>query len=58
LVDACTYPLTGRGIVNRIYTDLCVIDVTPAGFHLAELAPGVDLAYVTERTGAPLQTTP
>ncbi len=57
LVHACTYPLTGRGIVNRIYTDLCVIDVTPAGFQLVELAPGVDLAYVTERTSAPIQAT-
>jgi 3-oxoadipate CoA-transferase beta subunit len=54
LVDACTYPLTGRAVVHRVYTDLAVIDVTPEGFRLVELAPGVDLAYVTERTGAPL----
>jgi 3-oxoadipate CoA-transferase beta subunit len=54
LVESCTYPLTGRGVVNRIYTDLAVIDVTPAGFELVELAPGVDHDYVAERTGAHL----
>lgn len=54
LVDKCTYPLTGLGVVDRIYTDLAVIDVTPRGFQLVELSPGVDEAYVRERTGAPL----
>jgi len=54
LVEACTFPLTGCGIVDRIYTDLAVIDVTPEGFRLVELAPGVDEEYVRERTGAPL----
>ncbi len=54
LVPECTYPLTGLGIVNRIYTDLAVVDVTEAGFQLVELAPGVTYDYVAERTGAPL----
>ncbi len=54
LVEACTFPLTGRGIVDRVYTDLAVVDVTAEGFRLVELAPGVDEAYVRERTGAPL----
>ena len=54
LVEACTYPLTGVGVVNRIYTDLAVIDVTPDGFQLLELSPGVEFEYVQERTGAPL----
>ena len=54
LVDECTYPLTGLGVINRIYTDLAVIDVTPEGFKLVELSPGVDYDYVQERTGAPL----
>ena len=54
LVDTCTYPLTGRNCINRIYTDLAVIDVTPGGFKLVELSPGVDFEYVQERTGAPL----
>lgn len=54
LVETCTYPLTGRGVVDRVYTDLAVIDVAPEGFRLVELAPGVDVDLVLERTGAPL----
>ena len=54
LVEACSFPLTGRGIVNRVYTDLAVIDVTEEGFRLVELAPGVEEAEVREKTGAPL----
>jgi 3-oxoadipate CoA-transferase beta subunit len=54
LVASCTYPLTGRGVVDRIYTDLAVIDITDAGFQLVELSPGVTFDYVAERTGAPL----
>lgn len=54
LVDRCTYPLTGRGVVNRVYSDLAVLDVTSDGFTLVELAPGITLDYVAERTGAPI----
>lgn len=54
LVESCTYPLTGERVVDRIYTDLAVIDVTAEGFQLVELSPGVDFEYVEERTGAPL----
>ena len=54
LVQACTFPLTGCGIVNRIYTNLAVIEVTAEGFQLIELSPGIDFEYVAERTGAPL----
>ena len=54
LVRSCTFPLTGPAVVERIYTDLAVIDVTADGFVLVELAPGVDLDYVREQTGAPL----
>jgi 3-oxoadipate CoA-transferase beta subunit len=54
LVDACTFPLTGVGVVSRIYTDLAVIDVTPEGLRVMELSPGVDFAYVQERTGTEL----
>lgn len=54
LVERCTYPLTGRGVVNRIYTELAVIDVTSRGFELVELCPGVGFEYVRDRTGAPL----
>jgi len=55
LLERCTFPLTGVGVVSRIYSDLAVIDVTEDGFKLVELAPGVDFGYVQERTGAPLQ---
>lgn len=54
LVAECTFPLTGVGVVSRIYTDLAVIDVTPDGFKIVELAPGVDFDYVQERTGCKL----
>lgn len=54
LVERCTYPLTGVGVVDRVYTELAVIDVTPRGFEVVELAPGVEFEYVRARTGAPL----
>jgi 3-oxoadipate CoA-transferase beta subunit len=54
LLAACTYPLTGQAVVSRIYTDLAVIDVSPVGFALVELAPGVSFDYVQQRTGSPL----
>ena len=54
LLPACTLPLTGVGVVNHIITDLCVLDVTPEGFKLVELAPGVTFAEVQEKTGAPV----
>lgn len=54
LVEKCTYPLTGVGVITRVYTDLAVIDVTPEGFKLIELSPGVDFDYVQQRTGAQL----
>jgi 3-oxoadipate CoA-transferase beta subunit len=54
LVGACTYPLTGRGVVDRVYTNLAVIDVGAEGFVLRRLAPGVTFEQVQERTGARL----
>jgi 3-oxoadipate CoA-transferase beta subunit len=54
LVDACTYPLTGQRVIDRIYTDLAVIEVTPGGFQVVELGPGVEYEFVEARTGAPL----
>jgi 3-oxoadipate CoA-transferase beta subunit len=54
LVESCTYPLTGVGAVNRVYTDLAVVDITAEGFRVAELAPGVSFDDVRERTAAPL----
>ncbi|MEL7484872.1 MAG: 3-oxoacid CoA-transferase subunit B [Planctomycetota bacterium] len=54
LVERCTYPLTGLGVIDRVYTDLAVVDIVPEGFRLVELSPGVSFEYVQERTGAPL----
>lgn len=54
LVEACTYPLTGLGIVNRVYTDLAVIEITLQGFQVVELSPGVSFDDAQERTGATL----
>ncbi|MDQ2091826.1 3-oxoacid CoA-transferase subunit B [Marimonas arenosa] len=54
LLDRCTLPLTARACVNRIFTDLAVIDVTPQGFALVELADGTTVNEVQEATGAPL----
>ena len=54
LLRNCTLPLTGKAVVDRIITDLCVIDVTPAGFALVELAPGVTREQVEKSTGAPV----
>jgi len=54
IVDELTLPATGRGVVNRIITDLAVIDVTRNGLTLAELAPGVTLRDVQEATESKL----
>jgi len=54
LLKACTLPLTGVGCVNRIITDYAVLDVTPQGLKLVELAPGVTVEQVRELTEATL----
>ncbi|WP_221088725.1 CoA transferase subunit B [Deinococcus aquaedulcis] len=54
ILPECTLPLTGKGVVDRIITDLGVLDVTPAGLQLVELAPGVTLEELQAKTGAPV----
>jgi 3-oxoadipate CoA-transferase beta subunit len=55
IVDHCTYPLTGMGCVNRIYTDLAVIDVTAQGLVVREMAEGLTLDALQTLTGVPLR---
>jgi 3-oxoacid CoA-transferase subunit B len=57
ILTECTLPYTGRRVINRIITDLAVIDVTPAGLVLIETAPGVTVDEIVTATAAPLSTT-
>jgi 3-oxoacid CoA-transferase subunit B len=52
VVESCTLPLTGKGVVDRIITDLAVLDVTPEGLVLRETAEGVTAEEIREKTGA------
>jgi len=54
ILPKCTLPLTGLGVVNRIITDLAVMDVTPEGLKVAEMAPGVTREELQEKTGVKL----
>ena len=54
IVERCSYPLTGIACVSRIYTDLAVLDVTPDGLRVREMAPGLTLNDLQAATAAPL----
>jgi 3-oxoacid CoA-transferase subunit B len=54
LLASCTLPLTGRHVVNRVITDLAVLDVANGTFHLVELAPGVTRPELEQATAAPI----
>ena len=54
IVEQCTYPLTGIGCVSRIYTDLAVIDVTPQGLRVREMAEGLSFDALQTLTGVAL----
>ena len=56
ILPKCSLPLTGTGVVDRIITDLGVMDVTPKGLKLVELAPGVSKEEIQTKTGAPIDT--
>jgi 3-oxoadipate CoA-transferase beta subunit len=54
LVTKCAYPLTAMGVVRRVYTNLAVIDITPRGFGVVEMAPGLSFEALQARTEAKL----
>ena len=56
ILPKCTLPLTGLGVIDRIITDLGVLDITPKGLKLVELAPGVTKEEIQAKTGAPIDT--
>ncbi len=55
IVKECTFPLTGKKVVDRIYSDLAIIDVKEDGLYVKEMAPGVTFEYLQEKTGAELK---
>ncbi|MFI5691990.1 CoA transferase subunit B [Kribbella sp. NPDC051586] len=55
ILEECDLPYTGRGVVNRIITDLAVLDITDDGLQLVELAEGVTFDELQEKTGAPIK---
>ena len=54
IVERCTYPLTGIGCVNRVYTDLAVFDIAPDGLQVIEIVPGLSFAELVKLAAVPL----
>ena len=55
IIPKCTFPLTGKHVVERIYTNLAIIDVKKNGLFVRKMGPNVDFEYLQERTGAKLK---
>lgn len=55
IVRECSYPLTGTGVVDRIYSDLAIIDVSPAGLSVRAMVAGLDFEVLQRLTGCPLR---
>ena len=55
ILENCDLPLTGLGVVNRIITDLAVLDITETGVELVELAPDISIEHLQNVTGCALQ---
>src|SRR5690606_16488101 len=58
LIETCTLPLTAKRCVTRIFTDIAVVDVTPAGFVAREIIEGLTPDELRARTGAPIAIAP
>jgi 3-oxoadipate CoA-transferase beta subunit len=56
IVQNCQLPLTGKGVVKRIYTDLAILEVTPEGLLVKKMAPGIGFDELQEKTDAKLKT--
>jgi 3-oxoadipate CoA-transferase, beta subunit len=54
IVEKCTYPLTGKNVVNRIYTDLAIIDIIDKKLIVREIAEGINFEYLQQKTSVPL----
>jgi len=54
IVEECTFPLTGKGVVERVYTDLAILDIKKDGIFVREMAPNVSFDYLQEKTGTKL----
>ena len=54
IVEECTFPLTGKGVVECIYTDLAILDIKKEGLFVREMAPNVDFDYLQKQTGVKL----
>jgi 3-oxoadipate CoA-transferase beta subunit len=58
IVERCTYPVTGLGCVDRVYTDLAVLDITPRGIEVAQMAEGMTLAELARLSGVAMTLAP